>query len=89
MKPAGSAAGPGSIEPAIPCTRLPSGRWTGMPVLPSAKQGEQMSGPPKAKVSRLGSASARVEEKGPVALGSSAGMPTYVVLQPSAPRVAT
>ena len=56
MKPAGLAAGWG-IEPAMPWTSSPFGRWIGSPVLPSAKQGEQISGPPKAKVSRPASAS--------------------------------
>ena len=69
----GFGAGPGSAEPAMPWTSSPFGRWTGMPVEPSAKQGEQISGPPKAKVSRPASASRRVEEKGAVRGGGVGG----------------
>ena len=43
MKPAGLAAG-WVIEPAMPCTSSPFGWWTGIPVLSSSKQGEQMFG---------------------------------------------
>ena len=53
MKPAGSAFG-SAIEPASPWISSPFGRWIGLPVEPSAKQGEQISGPPKAKVPKRG-----------------------------------
>ena len=47
-------AGPGSSEPAMPWTRGRPSRWTGSPVLPSAKHGAQISGPPKAKAREVG-----------------------------------
>src|SRR6478752_3937471 len=87
-KPAVVAVCPGSFEPAIPWTRLPSGRWTGIPVLPSAKHGSQMLPPPKAKVERPSSACSSGEPKGGEEGALSAGIPTYVVDQPFSPRVA-
>src|SRR3954462_6008917 len=74
------------IEPFMPWTSEPSGRRTGIPVEPSAKHGEQISGPPKAKVPRPSSASASVEENRLVEKPPSAGMPTYFVVHPSGPR---
>src|SRR5262249_18466564 len=87
MKPAGCAVG-WWIEPAIPCTSSPLGRWSGFPVDPSSKQGEQISGPPKARVPSPEAASAGGEENGAVAKGSFAGIPTYFVVHPSSPLVA-
>ena len=60
----------------MPWTRLPSRMRSGMPTLPSAKQGSQMFAPPKAKVVRPPSAAASGEPNGSVAGVPSAGMPT-------------
>ena len=51
---AGGGAAARVSEPFMPWTRLPSGRRTGIPVEPSAKQGEQILAPPKAKAVELG-----------------------------------
>ena len=58
-------------------------------MVPSPKQGEQRAGPPKAKVSSAALAPASGEAKASSEYGMLAGMPTYEVPQPPAPRVAT
>ena len=54
----------GSASPPCPGRACRRAGGSGSPVLPSAKQGEQISGPPKAKVSRPASASAEGRGEG-------------------------
>src|SRR5262249_43255721 len=84
-----SAEGPGFSEPAIPWTTLPSGIRTGIPLVPSAKHGAQRSFPAKATVPRFEAAPPKAGEKGCAEGVSVAESPTYWVVQPSSPRVAT
>ena len=57
-----------------------AGQVRGMPVEPSAKQGEQISGPPKAKVSKAGVGFERGSRQRATVEGVAlAGMPTYSV----------
>src|SRR5262245_56905756 len=86
MYPSGDASGPGSMEPAMPCTTEPSGRRTGIPVLPSEKRGEHMPGPAKATVERSADSAAGVDENGPWAGGPPTLIPTYLVCQPEGVR---
>ena len=72
----------------MPSTNSPFGSRRGTLVDPSGKHGEQMFGPPNAKVVRPLSASISDDANGPDALGLSDGMPTYSVDQPLELRVA-
>ena len=88
MKPAGLAAGWG-IEPAMPWTSSPFGQVDRDPGGAVCKAGRADFGAAEGEgvEARVGFGKGRGE--GARAKGSLAGMPTYLVLQPFSPRVAT